>query len=60
MDCNVSSASRTHQVFEHWLDKPRNPDYILESSCVRIVCIKGNSPFYTSDSCGAPTEIRLC
>lgn len=45
MYCNVSSAPGTHQVSEHWLDKPRNPDYILESSCLRIVCIKGNSPF---------------
>lgn len=44
MYCSVSSASGTHQVFEHWLDKPRNPDYILES-CVRMVCIKGNSYF---------------
>lgn len=42
---SVSSAPGTHQVFEHWLDKPRNSDYILESSCVRRVCIKGNSPF---------------
>lgn len=43
--CSVSCASGTHQVFEHWLDNPRNPDYILGSSCVRIVCVKGNSLF---------------